>query len=134
VPVQAIGGIRDWDGDGRADNVGREFREAIARVKRKLAARIRLTGIQDDCGTPVFAADVAPHQGRMVLVDADGHYLGDCDRDGNVGAGRVVTVERLSDHMRRLVWDLGMIEADGSEGRHNPGFTFEVLRAIENDL
>ncbi|MEM9189378.1 MAG: hypothetical protein AAGF12_09390 [Myxococcota bacterium] len=135
VPPQAIGGIRDWDGDGRADNIGREFARAMDRAREQLRARIGWARVRDNCAMPRLAEDYVERDLVLLLADREGNLLGDCDEDGAFSAReRPVGVEQLSRDLRKVVWDVAMLESDGSQGRHNPAFTFQILREVAQEL
>jgi hypothetical protein len=135
VPPQAIGGYRDWDGDGVSDNVGEELGRALAAVRSELRTRIAYARVHDECGTPHLGVDYVEHDAQLVLVDGEGKLLGDCDRDGRLAENEPwVGVAQLSRELRKVVWDVAMLEKDGSHGRHNPTFAFEILRAAEREL
>ena len=135
VPPQAIGGYRDWDGDGRADNVGEEFSRAVAAAREMLRERIAWARVRDECPGERLGHDFVERNARLVLVDREEALLGDCDGDGAFsGRERPVGVEQISRELRKVIWDVAMLEKDGSRGRHNPRFTFEVLRAVQREL
>ena len=135
VPASAIGGLQDRNGDGIADGVRREFDRELVTVRRALRERIERARIFDSCGDSHQAADVAISGLLVVLVDTEGRILGDCDRDGALDADETdVPADRLSRHVRRLAWDVLLLERDGSHGLHNPGFAFELLAAIREGI
>jgi hypothetical protein len=135
VPPQAIGGLRDWDGDGANDNVGVEHQRALRRVREQLRERIGFARVFDECQERHLATDWVEHEGVLRLIDAESRPLGDCDRDGTIGPReRPVEVEELSRQLMRIVWDVAMLEKDGSHGRHNPTFAFAILREARNAL
>jgi hypothetical protein len=135
VPPQAIGEIRDWDGDGVSDNIGREFERALRRVKEELATRIAQARVRDECGGERLGENYVEYDAQLLLVDAAGNLLGDCDGDGSFGEGEeAVGVGQLSRELRKIVWDVAMLEKDGSRGRHNPAFTFDILTAVRRKL
>jgi hypothetical protein len=135
VPPQAIGGYEDRDGDGAADNVGQEFDRAIAAARDALRERITLAHVLDECPTPKRAADYVERAAMLVLTDDAGELLGDCDGDGRFDEReQPVGVGSISRELRKVVWDVALLETDGSHGRHNPGYTFEILRAVGREL
>ncbi len=135
TPPQAIGGIRDWDGDRRADDVGRELDRALAAARTALRERIAFARVHDECAEPQLARDFVERDALLVLTDGGGRLLGDCDADGELtGRERPVGVDQLSRALRKVVWDVALLEKDGSHGRHNPAFAFAVLRAIRREL
>jgi len=135
VPPQAIGEIRDWDGDGVSDNIGREFDRALRLARATLRTRIAYARVRDECPGERLGEDFVEHDAQLLLVDAEGNFLGDCDGDRAFGEGEeAVGVGQLSRVLRKVVWDVAMIEKDGSRGRHNPGFTFDILTAVQRNL
>ncbi len=135
VPPQAIGDIRDWDGDGVSDNIGREFDRALAAAKAELATRIAYARVHDECAGERLGENYVEYDAQLLLVDRGGHLLGDCDGDGSFGEGEeAVGVGQLSRELRKVVWDVAMLEKDGSRGRHNPAFTFDILGAVRRNL
>jgi len=131
VPPQAIGGIRDWNGDGRADNVGEEFDRSLTAALQELRQRITFARVHDECETPTLARDWVERDALLVLTDGQGRLLGDCDGDGAIGRREhVVGVEQISREVRAMIWDVSMLDKDGSRGRHNPAFAFTILREV----
>jgi hypothetical protein len=135
VPPQAIGDIRDWDGDGVSDDIGREFDRALRMAQATLRSRIALARVRDECGGERLGENFVELDAQLLLTDREGNLLGDCDGDGAFGEGEeAVGVGQLSRELRRVVWDVAMLEKDGSRGRHNPGFAFDILAAVRRDL
>ena len=58
--------------------------------------------------------------------------LGDCDGDGRIGEGEMLTA--LPRTLVDVAYDFSLIYKDGSRGLHNPGFTFGLLRQLETAL
>lgn len=135
VPPHSIGGIEDRDGDGRADDIGEEFARAVALARSMARERIDRAGVADECSDPNRAADYVERDARLLLVDGRGGLLGDCNSDGRItGRERAVGIEQLSMRVRAALYDISMLERDGSRGRHNPDFTFSLLRQARNAL
>ncbi len=135
VPPQAIGGIRDWDGDDVSDNIGREFERALRVARRLLRERIAFARVRDECGEGRLGSDFVEYDAQLLLVDAGGRLLGDCDGDRHFGEGEeTVGVGQLSRELRKVVWDIALVEKDGSRGRHNPAFTFDILASVRRSL
>lgn len=127
---------RDWDGDGAPGAVAEEHDRALARVRHLVEGRLRRARIQSRCGARAqTAVAFTEHHGALVLVDVRGVMLGDCDADGEIGAAeQTVSIETLPREVRDSMWDLMLLERDGSRGVHNPGFAFALLGAIESRL
>ena len=135
TPPQALGGIRDWDGDGNAEDVGRELDRGLREARAALRERIEAARVHDECAEPRLARDFVEREALLLLTDDEGTLLGDCDADGRfTGRESPVTVAQISRALRKVVWDLSLIEKDGSRGRHNPTFTFRLLTAIRTAL
>ncbi len=130
VPPDAIG-AGDWDGDGRTGPIADEHDRALRRATAAFRSAVEELAITDACAAQGLAADVAERDARLVLVDADGRLLGDCDSDGAIGGDEVaVTIGRLPTALQARAYDLALVRADGSRGVHNPRFTFDVLDAL----
>ncbi len=130
VAPDAIG-VRDWDGDGRAGSVGAELARALDAAERRLSARIARLSLLDACPAPHRAAGVTTDGDRLVLTDAGGELLGDCDGDGRFDAGEErLTTQALPAELAHAARDIALLRADGSFGAHNPGYAFGVLRAL----
>ena len=127
---------RDWDGDGTPGAVAEEHDRALARVRLQLEGRLRQARVQARCGAHAqTAVAFTEHHGALVLVDVRGVMLGDCDADGVLGAGeQAVSLDTLPREVRDSMWDLTLLERDGSRGVHNPDFAFALLGAIESRL
>lgn len=127
VAPDAIG-ARDWDGDGRAGSVASEHERAIERASASLRAQIAALSVHDACGH--VAADVAEREARLLLVDARGVTLGDCDEDGAIASSEAsVTASALPARLADAAFDLSMLRRDGSAGAHNPQYAFRVIAA-----
>ncbi|AKF04732.1 carboxypeptidase-like regulatory domain-containing protein [Sandaracinus amylolyticus] len=131
----------DWDGDGASGAVAEEHDRAVARVRRRLESRVQQARVRARCGTrsstavafTEHAAGGGP--GTLVLVDVRGVMLGDCDEDGAFDEDeRPVSIDALPRDVRDSMWDLMLLERDGSRGVHNPTFSFALLGAIEARL
>ena len=135
TPPQAIGGIRDWSADGQSSDVGRDFDRALVSARTALRERIAHARVHDECPQPRLARDFVERDALLFLTDGEGILLGDCDGDGAIARRESpVGVEQLSRALRRVVWDVAMLDKDGSHGRHNPAFAFRVLREVHAAL
>jgi hypothetical protein len=130
VEPAAIGGERDRDGDGVAATVTREHAGALARVDGLLRERILGLGRRDRCSPARVATDVVEHDARLLLTDASGALLGDCDGSRSFEAGEAaVTARALPRRLADVAHDVVLLRSDGSSGLHNPAYTFRVLGA-----
>jgi len=135
VPPQAIGGIRDWDRDGRSGRISEEFDQALAAAQAAVAERISRTGVRDECSPERPAAGYKTVDARLLLIDETGKLLGDCNGDGLFeGREEPAGMGRLAPPLRKIVWDVALLEADGSRAQHNPSYSFAILRAIRRAL
>jgi hypothetical protein len=132
APIDSIG-ARDRDGDGTAGSVSREHEAALARLSERLRAQIAARAIEDRCGR--VAADAIDFDARLVLVDAEGRMLGDCDGDGRFAEGETpITAGALPRSLADAAYDLAMLRADGSMGYHNPSYAFSMIEALSRAL
>jgi hypothetical protein len=128
-------GARDWDGDGTSGSVHDEHERAVAREGERLRTRIASLAIRDACATVHVGADAVEHDASLVLVDALGTMLGDCDGDGRIGEGELATAASALPHrIADAAHDLVMLSRDGSYGAHNPVYAFRTLSAIDAAL
>src|SRR5262249_4003789 len=128
-------GVRDWDGDGRAEPLIVEYRRALFRVRERMRASIAAEAIPDRCGPTRTAAACVDSDARLMLVDAAGHLLGDCDTDGRIGVGESpISVGALPRTLADAAHDLAMLERDGSSGVHNPEYAFRILAGLDRAL
>ena len=128
-------GARDWNGDGEAGAPRAEATASLNELGGRLRAAIARRGLRGPCPTPRVAARVVDHDARLVLADAEGILLGDCDGDGRLEEGESsVGAARLPGPLGRAAYDLILLERDGSHGIHNPAYTFAVLRALSRAL
>jgi len=106
----------DWDGDGVREPHVQEVEALLALLAERL--RDRAASEPPGCGGAA-AASVAALRDRVVLVDADGHDLGDCDGDGAIGEGESTALVPDDDlYDAAFVW-LQTLQ-DGSRGLHDP--------------
>lgn len=126
---------RDWNGDGLAGALLREYTQAFADVVRRFRRRISHARVTDTCVPRRSAVDVVEHDARMHLVASDGRMLGDCDGDGRFSDGEAaVTSQELSPFLADIAYDVMLLRQDGSRGAHNPPFAFHVLRGLAREL
>ena len=128
---RAIGGNRDRDGDGAEGTVVEELDRALAAARSRVEAQIRGANVRDACDSPRTAVDFVEYRAELVLIGAGNVMLGDCNRDGRLATDeQPVALQRLPAALRDSMWNLSLIEKDGSRGLHNPDFAFAVLRAV----
>jgi hypothetical protein len=98
-------------------------RAALEAVRAQLAERTKsLTA----CGRR--GAGMAVRDTRMVIVDASGHDLGDCD-----GSGKIEGAEKsflVPEPLAKAAYDFFLIERDGSLGAHNPTLWSRTLKTL----
>lgn len=119
-------GRGDWDGDGTREPHVEEVEGLLEVLAAGLGARVRALG-PVGCG-PGPAVFVGASRDRVVLVDAAGHDLGDCDADGALEEGEspaLVPDEAL--YEAAFTW-LETI-ADGSRGVHDPRGQVRALQS-----
>lgn len=134
VPA-SLGAGRDLDGDGQPGELAAEVGRAIAAARTSLRARIAAAGTRDGCTPARVAADFVDHDARLVLVDAQGAFLGDCDSDRAPGESETWrTTADLPGPLGELAYDVAFVERDGSYGHHNPPFVADVLRVVRQRL
>lgn len=107
----------DWDGDGaRAPHVA-EVDGLVALLGARIATRLAQAP-QVGCG-PGPAVSVGSSRDRVVVVDAEGRDLGDCDGDGTLGEGETPALV-ADETLYRAGYAWLQIAADGSRGLHDP--------------
>ncbi len=100
-----------------------------ARARAEAAFARAASGITR-CGHT--AASVTRIDGVLVLVDARGFALGDCDASGSIDGSEVaIGVEVLSPAMAAAAEDLARLSADRSRGVHQPALTRALAARIE---
>ncbi len=126
-------GARDWDGDGESGTLTQEMRRLTRAIEAALERK--LAGTRDSCSTPHEAVGVRDQDGLLVLVDAEGHVLGDCDENGVLLASeRVDFIRDAPERIRNAAYNLLLLRRDGSNGRHNPNYAFEIGRQALRSL
>ena len=118
LDVSAIG---DWDGDGAIEPARAEVRGLLVLTRVALEQAIAAASV-GDCGRSAVAATFTEESGRIVLTDAAGAGLLDCE-------GEPVTFTDEDLPLYRAAFDLLLVERDRSEGLHAPRFTAAVLQA-----
>jgi hypothetical protein len=94
---------------------------ALEAARARLAAR---TQTLSACGRK--GAGVAVRDTMMVVVDASGHDLGDCDGNGKIeGSEKSFLVPEA---LAAAAYDFFTIERDGSLGAHNPSLFKQVIQ------
>jgi predicted CXXCH cytochrome family protein len=109
--------VGDWDGDGRREPHVEEFDGLMALLHAQIDRRVAALP-PAGCG-PDRPALVASVRDRVVLADAAGVDLGDCDRDGQLDDGESAALVPDDDlYDAAFIW----IEAtiDRSRGMHDP--------------
>ena len=119
----------DWDGDGVREPHVEEVEALLALLQERLRAEVAL--LPPGC-SGASAASVAAVRDRIVLVDAEGGDLGDCDGDGAIGEGEQPALVQDDDlYDAAFVW-LETVQ-DGSRGLHDPrGQVIDLQDAIRS--
>jgi predicted CXXCH cytochrome family protein len=125
-------GVRDWNGDGRAQRIVDEQGDSMRTIRERMSRAIVARAIHDACTPARTAASLVDYDARLVLTDASGQILGDCDSDGRLAdTETAVTVAALPSRLADAVHDFAMLEKDGSAGVHNPEYAFRILGALQ---
>jgi hypothetical protein len=109
--------LGDWDGDGLREPHVEEVEGLLGQLEDRLASRVSALP-PAGCG-PSSAVLVGAPADRVVLVDADGRDVGDCDGDGVLDEGEEpALVEDDVLYGAAVAWLEAL--ADGSRGLHDP--------------
>ncbi|HEY3356098.1 MAG TPA: cytochrome c3 family protein [Polyangia bacterium] len=116
----------DFDGDGVVETNRQEVEGLLAAVKRALDAQVASRGLRG-CGGA--AAGIGTSHELLVLVDARGVDLGDCDHDGQLaGVERPFVVPPAAADLVPFAYNYLLIARDASRGLHNLPFAVATLQ------
>jgi hypothetical protein len=118
----------DWDGDGVTRGVRDEVRGLMALLRAKLTAQLRARDYRG-CEPALGRAHwfKAGDRSRLVLVDAEGYDLGDCDRNGFIERAEQAFVVPDA-KLYRAAYNFLLVELDGSGGLHNLPYIIKLLQ------
>jgi len=117
----------DFDGDGVLETNRQEVQGLLRVLEETLAQRLRQRAARG-CGGE--AVGVGTTDGHVVLVNAEGRDLGDCNGDGRIAEGEkpFVLPETMAD-LYPAAYNYLLVKRDRSHGLHNLPFAVDVLRA-----
>jgi hypothetical protein len=113
----------DYDGNGRIEGIYEEVNGLLERTHRAVQKAITDLGLSDGGRRGV---DVGEYDGRVVVVDEEGNYLGRPPRPMTIPDGQ----ERLY----RAVYNYLTVVKDRSKGVHNPVWTVRILQRTAKRL
>jgi predicted CXXCH cytochrome family protein len=116
----------DFDGDGVIETNRQEVDGLMAALGAALSAEVQRRALRG-CGGA--AAGVGTTQGHLVLVDAKGVDVGDCDHDGKLkGDERPAVLPATAADLYPAAYNYLLLKRDASHGLHNLPFAVAVLR------
>jgi hypothetical protein len=118
----------DFDGDGVVRSVREEWRGLMALLRARLEAELRVRGYRgcDPARSPASWFKAGDGL-RLVLIDAQGFDLGDCDRNGFIE--REEKPYLLPDlTLYQAAYNYLFLELDGSQGLHNLPYAIKLLQ------
>lgn len=121
--------------ESAVDDGRRVVAARLASLRAKLEARVRANPPFDACGKDTGAAGFAERDARLVLLTTDGRALGDCNGDGMLTPAEAATgMSTLPSALRDAIYNLSMVEKDGSLGVHNPSYVESALNHVAQFL
>lgn len=121
----------DYDGDGDVEGAKSEVRGLLALLAERLREAISARGYRgcDRARSRGVWIDSGEQRGRIVVVDAKGIDLGDCDRNGAIERAERAFVFPEGDlALYRAAYNYLVVARDGSAGLHNFPYTVKLLQ------
>jgi hypothetical protein len=122
----------DYDGDGKVEGAQSEVDGLLTLLERALRQAIG-AGAYKGCGGATGPATWIARgaQEKLVLVDAAGKDLGDCDANGAIERRErpfVFPAASRGALLHRAAYNYLVVKRDGSRGLHNYGYTVKLLQ------
>ncbi|PIE18693.1 MAG: hypothetical protein CSA65_04255 [Proteobacteria bacterium] len=123
----------DYDGDGQVEGAQQEIDGLLGLVEAALRRAITTAAYKGCDGANGPGVWIARGGGgaKLVLIDADGNDLGDCDRNGAIERReRAFTFPATAEGTRfhKAAYNWLAVKRDGSRGLHNYGYTVKLLQ------
>ena len=122
----------DRDGDGRVESVRAEVDGLLALLKGRIDATIKAGAVQGCAASkPAGVSFKIGFQLRVVITDAGGHDLGDCDRSGGIERDEQPYTFPSSPQgalLHKAAYNYLVVVRDGSRGLHNVPYTVRLLQ------
>ncbi|MCC6748542.1 MAG: carboxypeptidase regulatory-like domain-containing protein [Deltaproteobacteria bacterium] len=120
----------DYDGDGTKEGIRTEVDGLLALLKERLSSAIAARGYRGcDRGRTRGAWIAAGTREKLVVVDAGGADLGDCDRSGALEREEEPHVFPLADELlHKAAYNYLLVARDGSRGQHNLPYAVKLLQ------
>jgi hypothetical protein len=120
----------DYDGDGRVEGIADEIDGLLTLLKARLEAAIAARGYRgcDRARSSGVTYKLGSRE-RIVVADAQGRDLGDCDGSGELEREEQAFVFPEADLLlHKAAYNHQLIIADGSRGMHNPPYAVKLLQ------
>ncbi|MCK5795846.1 MAG: hypothetical protein KAI47_01595 [Deltaproteobacteria bacterium] len=120
----------DYDGDGQVEGAKDEVKGLLSILNAKLRHGIALKGYESCSAAPKPGVWIARGaREKIVVVDAKGHDLGDCDKNGIIERNEKPFVFPDTDILlHKAAYNDLVVARDGSFGLHNYGYTIKLLQ------